>query len=152
MTALKTITSKDLSSATKQARAALANIDNPRIRELLTNGLLFSAQGASAQSVIQVYAPILAELGVDFALQHMHDSEDEGARDLAHKFLRDVVSHGVKIGIVETVLDATAEENEKAILALGNLLQVKEMLSKEGMQFEKAVEKFGVVVEAEVEE
>jgi hypothetical protein len=97
-------------------------------------------------------APIATELGFDFMLHHMHDDEDEGARDLAHKFMRDIVSHGVKLGIVETVLDATAEENEKTVLALDKLLKVKEMLSKEGIGFEKAVEQLGIVIEAEIED
>ena len=155
MTRLASVSRKDIDSASSKAKKILENIDNPRMRELLTNGMLFSAGGASAQDVIQVYSPFLAELGIDFAVHNLHNTRDIQARELAHKMARDIISHGVKIGIVETQIDATAEENEKTMSGLKDLLAIKELCSKEGIGFEKAVELLGnrlPVIEAELEE
>lgn len=147
MTALVTVSKKEVETASKKALKVLENINNPHIREMLTNGLVFSAGGASAQDIIQAMSPILAEVGIDFALNHMHDVLDTDARDLAHKMARDIIGHGVKLGVVATQIAATAEENERAILGLKTLLGAKELCSKEGIGFEEACLRLGQRVE-----
>ena len=137
------VSEQDISKAMSTAKRVLGNVSNPRIQKLLADGLIFSAGGATSQAVIQTYAPILAELGVDFVLEHMNDTEDKAARELAHKILRDVVGHGVKLGITEAVIASSEEERKETVSRFEMLRDVMKMASAQKIDLEEALKRVG---------
>ena len=123
--------------ATAHALKIVGNAADPRIRELVASGLMFSATGASAQTIIQASAPFMAEIQMDFILAHYNDTEDTEARDLAHKAMRDMIGHGVKLGVVDKVIEASAEEREKEAEQFDKLFALVEAANKSGKRLDQ---------------
>lgn len=120
------------------ARLIRSKLPDPETRKLVTDGLVFSKANFTAQEVLEVYAPMLVEMQLDFAIRHMNDEEDYKARELSHKFSTKMADFTMKKqGIQEE--DSGDTFNEDAV-ALNKLLEIQEALTKNGTSIQQILD------------